>query len=273
MDFRIFFNLAIASIIGLSAGYLTDGIVLYKLSGNIPAIKQDFQRKYMPLSKKNNFKKSIMDADILNIDRGIKKNNKTMKAESVSDIKGYKLVGFVSGSAPMALFKKAGKPVAIVTDKRFLAGVWFLNKVKNSTVYLKNKKTGEIKRFLLAGIKSSIGVSFKPKSASSIEKISLKKSAVVRSLGSINKLFNQVNIVPYFQNKKAIGYQIRYLSPYCILRKAGLRVGDVIVGVNGESTTNPKEIMGMYSQLSNMTSVSLDIIRSGKKKTIFVNME
>lgn len=202
----------------------------------------------------------------------VKKKNvhKGVKVTPSPGIEGYKLIGFVAGTHPIVLFKKANKPVVIV-DKANPLNNWFLKEIKDSVVYMMNKNTGEIKAF-------QMGKKFKEAQGSQeatlpIEHFKLTRKTVEEALKDTNQFFREVRIEPYFQGQRAIGYQLGYLSNSCILRKIGLRRGDVIISVNGEPTTELAKMMDLFNQMQEMTSVNLDILRNGKKKTIFIEIE
>ncbi len=280
------FDILILIALGASLAFLASSLI----SVYIPTVhfsndlKGSQSKKNQPNRK---WDKLILSENIFNVDTGvsIKRKGSTTKiatAKAVSDIDGYKLIGFIRGNNPMALLKKGSKPVVIVTRKRGLKRLWYLYKIDAHGVYLKNKRTGEVKLFKFGKEESGgtqpvltmmNGSYFKPNNANtSIEKVKIKRE-MLSKLGGFNSLFRQMSVVPVFKNGKAYGYRINFLSPVSILKKIGLRVGDVIVSVNGEPTTNPRALMGIYSELKEMNSISINLIRRSKKKTIFVEIE
>ncbi len=279
-----YFGYIIAAFSGIALAYFVTGVIYYSL----PVCNSSLARQqYVASTKKpdnKNITQTVIAYNVFDIDTGttIKKQPLIIKkAKVVSSINGYKLVGFVSGKEPMALFKKAQKPVVIVTKKSGIDNVWLLDTIKEDGVYLKNKKTKEIKKFefpkmtkKLAIFGKTISVTYtKPSYISpGVEKITVTKN-ILNRIGNVNTLFREINIVPVFKNGKAFGYRINYIAPNSVIRKIGLKRGDIIVSINGEPTTSPEKIMGLYSQIKNMTSVNMDIIRNGVKKTIFVDIK
>ena len=275
-----FIDLTIIVILAIASGYLACNIILVLIPQTQKIAATQIARSKTTKKSLNNDLSVVYKANIFDIEiKQAKKVQKKKKIKVVSNISGYRLIGFVASKDPMVLFKKQGKPVVIVTKHQGLDGLWLLYRINPDSVDLKNKKTGEIKRFKFKQKLSNIIKNFNlPKvmqsstKSGSVEKIVVPRT-ILSSLTDINRLFNQVNITPAFSNGKPIGYRINFLSGDCVLRKAGLRVGDIIVSVNGQPTTDPQKIMGMFSQLSQMTSVSIDIIRGGVKKTIFVEIQ
>ncbi len=106
-----------------------------------------------------------------------------------------------------------------------------------------------------------------------ITHITLRKALIEKKMTDFNKFLKNVQINPHFKGSKTIGYRLSYISKASILNRIGLKRGDIIVSVNGKPTSNPLKMMNLYSQLSNMTSINLNILRNGTKKTIFVEVE
>ena len=271
----------ISALLGVAFAYFISGLISYELPVQVKNIPAAVKTGYKTKPKYENMKKTIISENVFDIETGRKSNKIERNVKVASSINGYRLVGFVSGSSPMALFKKSSKPVAIVTKNKGIDGVWILDAIKKDGVYLKNKKTKEVKKFefpsmtkqlSIFGKKLSVTYSKPSYISSNVEKITVSKN-ILKRVGNINTLFRQINIVPVFRHKKAIGYRINYIAPNSVLRKIGLRTGDIVVSINGEATTSPQKIMSLYSQIGSMTNVNLDIIRNGRKKTIFVDIK
>ena len=270
----------IYAFLGIALAYFIDSVIATVL----PSITIQTIEKSRHSSVKNNenIEKLIISKNIFDVNTGLVKKKTVLvkRAKIVSSINGYKLVGFIRGKNPMVLLKKYGKPIAIVTKTKGLNKVWLLYKIEVNGVYLRNRRTGEIKLFkfsnsggksptltLLASqnIYSTLG-------SSGVEKVKVSKS-ILGQVDNLNVLLRQINIVPVFRNGKAYGYVINYLSPNSVLRRIGLRVGDVIVSINGQPTTNPSALINLYAQLKDLNSVSINLIRNSQKKTIFVQIE
>jgi len=271
MDYAIF------ALLGVSLAYFVDSLIFTFLP--IVNVKIVHRNMMVFKNKSQNIEKVVLSKNVLNVDVGIKKPKmvSVAKAKIVSSINGYKLVGFIRGSDPMVLLKKGSKPVVIVTKNKGLDKLWYLYKIADNGVYLKNKKTGEIKLFKFKNQNNSAPVLMfageeSVNGGSSIEKVKVPKS-VLSQVNNLNVLLRQINIVPVFKNGKAYGYRINYLSPNSVLSRIGLRVGDVIVSINGQPTTDPSSLMGLYAQLKDLNSVSINLIRGSQKKTIFVQIE
>ncbi len=277
----------ICFLLGAACSYVFSSFIEFKISPVIhPLIINEnisHTRKIKKLDFQEILEKNIFNAKVEEKTKKIfitKENSKKL----VTEIEGYKLIGFVAGENPVALFKKEKEPVCIVDKKNPLGKKWYLEKIEQGIVFLKNKETGEIKKFniaLLKEIKSgtSLKINYKKnnlskdRSLSNIEKFKIDKKIIDKELADINKFIKQVGITPFFKDGKAIGYRIVYINRKSILPKIGLQRGDVIVKINGVPTNSPTKLADMFAQLKEAENVTLDILRRGKKKTIFIEIE
>ena len=98
--------------------------------------------------------------------------------------------------------------------------------------------------------------------------ITLDRSTVTKSLEDINALLSQVRVLPHYRDGKADGLMLSQIKPNTVFTKMRLRNGDVVKKVNGKAITSPDDIMGFYEELRSAASVSLDIARRGKNRTL-----
>ena len=219
---------------------------------------------------------SILAANIFNVDTGVttkkvKRKVKLSLSNIPNKLTGYKLVGIVMGDSPMALFKKSNKPVVIVTKTEPLEGIWYLNKVWSDRVVLSNRNTNEELEFHLNLIKKDNLNSILGQEK--LVKVSLRRSYVNKILENPSMLLTQINISPYTKDGGIVGYRVNWIARNSLFSKMGLKVGDVIVRVNGESVSNLDKLMAMYQSIDKMSTVTVDIIRRGERKTILVEVE
>jgi general secretion pathway protein C len=98
--------------------------------------------------------------------------------------------------------------------------------------------------------------------------ITLDRSMVTKSLENMNELISQVRVRPHYKDGQADGLMLSQVRPNSFFSKMGLRNGDIIQGVDGEPITSPDDIMDLYEELKEGSSVSLEIGRRGQKKTM-----
>ncbi len=98
--------------------------------------------------------------------------------------------------------------------------------------------------------------------------VTLDRSIVAKSLENISELISQVRVRPHYKNGQADGLMLSQVRPNTLVTKMGLRNGDVIQSVNGEPITSPDDIVDLYEELRSGSSMSLEITRRGKNKTL-----
>ena len=103
---------------------------------------------------------------------------------------------------------------------------------------------------------------------SSSQTVSLQRSDIDHALENVNELMQQVKVMPHFDNGRPEGFRLSGIKTDSLVRKMGLRNGDVITGVNGNTIQTMEDAMTFYQQLSGASSVSLQIKRRGKERNI-----
>lgn len=71
---------------------------------------------------------------------------------------------------------------------------------------------------------------------------------------------------------ETIGLRITGIGRSSALRQAGLRNGDVLVAVNGESVNSPQRGIAVYQRLSTSSSVSVEVLRRGERRRLRVEV-
>jgi len=64
------------------------------------------------------------------------------------------------------------------------------------------------------------------------------------------------------------GLKVNRLAPDAVLRRMGLRPGDVITGFNEQKATNPADAKALLEELEASGEVQVTIQRQGKNQTI-----
>jgi general secretion pathway protein C len=65
------------------------------------------------------------------------------------------------------------------------------------------------------------------------------------------------------------GFQVQQLQPGSLYEKLGLRAGDVIKSVNGQSVNSAEDAMKLYQQMANVASVQIEVLRGGKPEHLY----
>lgn len=105
------------------------------------------------------------------------------------------------------------------------------------------------------------------------QKITLKRSQIESSVKNVNELMKQVKIRPHTENGQAAGLMLSSIQRGSIFRRMGLRSGDVITGVNGNSLVSVDDALKIYENMKSSSNMSIEIKRRGRNRTIDYNIE
>lgn len=103
--------------------------------------------------------------------------------------------------------------------------------------------------------------------------ISVNRSLIDESMKDLNKLMKDVRIRPHFRNGESDGLIVSGIKGGSVFRKLGLRNGDIIMGVDGSKIESVDDAMKLYSGLSDLQKMKVDIKRRGKIQTLNFNIE
>ena len=92
-------------------------------------------------------------------------------------------------------------------------------------------------------------------------------------MGDLNGLMDQAKIRPHFRNGKPDGLTISRIKRDSIFSQLGLRSGDIITGVDGQSIESVDDALKFYNQLKSSSNVNLQIRRRGMPKQIEYTIE
>jgi type II secretion system protein C len=100
----------------------------------------------------------------------------------------------------------------------------------------------------------------------------VSRADVIKELKDINSLMRTIYIGPYYNKNEFVGYRISRIRKDSILDKIGLQSGDVIVRINNDTVENPQKLLQLLSKISDVTAVKIDILRRGKKESLFIEI-
>lgn len=82
-------------------------------------------------------------------------------------------------------------------------------------------------------------------------------------------LLQQLQLVPHRDGKRFVGFRIRTWFPSNPeLQTDRIRVGDVVVSVNGRRIERPEDLMTLWTQLPAATEVSVRVVRGDQEQDI-----
>jgi len=104
-----------------------------------------------------------------------------------------------------------------------------------------------------------------PSNTSSIQ---LDREELESQMADLNELMQQVRIRPFMEGRNPAGFLVSNIKPGSLFSKMGLRNGDVIQGVNGETITTPDQAIELYESLMEGGAIDLDIKRGRRTQKL-----
>lgn len=86
-------------------------------------------------------------------------------------------------------------------------------------------------------------------------------------------MMRQARIIPYMQDGKPAGFKLYAIRPNTLYSKLGLKNGDVVQKINGVEMTDPESALQIYQGVKDAKTVTMDIVRRGKPKTLKFEIE
>jgi general secretion pathway protein C len=90
---------------------------------------------------------------------------------------------------------------------------------------------------------------------------------VEKARSNMNELLKQARLEPNIVNGQTSGFVVRMIRPHTLFTMLGLRLGDVVMQVNGVSLDSPEKALQIFQQLREAKNISISLLRNGKPLT------
>jgi general secretion pathway protein C len=99
------------------------------------------------------------------------------------------------------------------------------------------------------------------------QRVSLRRNMIDQAIQDVGKLATEIRIQP-----SENGLSLSNIKPNSIFRRMGLRNGDVLKSVDGQAIRSVDDALKLYENLKNSDSVSVELQRRGRERTINYNI-
>jgi len=199
----------------------------------------------------------------------VKKETKRIPIEETLSLNDYTLKGTVVCSRcghSIAILEK-GKVTKIVGEGEVFNG-YRLKKVYPDRVIF--SKSGRDIVLLLNRPKNKMPISEVNKEKLPAEKrFFVKRSEVLEEI-STGRFLRYINIVPV---DNPPGLKVNYVNPRSFIYKLGIRPGDIIISINDIRIRTPEDSFSAFEKLKNSDSITIEIIRNGRKQRLNYELE
>lgn len=155
-----------------------------------------------------------------------------------------------------------------------------VKQILREKVIFRNSNTGNLEYIEIPVDQKILLSTEKPFSAAAAPKaeekteFNLKKADIEKELENLPNLLQQALAVPESgADGQVRGYKLVQIQPGSMYEKLGLRIGDVIMNVNGEEVTNPNKAMQMYQDLRSSNNIKITVERNGSPVNLNYNLQ
>ncbi|MCJ8277344.1 MAG: general secretion pathway protein GspC, partial [Bdellovibrionales bacterium] len=109
-----------------------------------------------------------------------------------------------------------------------------------------------------------------------VTNFTFKRTEINKYLENLPQVLQDAKAVPYIapgSGGEVAGFKLVAIKAGSIYEKLGLKRGDIIKGVNGESVDTPQKAMELYQALKSSDSIQLEVTRGGSSTTLNYSLE
>jgi general secretion pathway protein C len=103
--------------------------------------------------------------------------------------------------------------------------------------------------------------------------IRLRPAMLQAMLGQVEDPLKDLTLQPHQTDGVADGLALTGIQPRSVLRRLGLRDGDVITAIDGEPVQSAEQLGVIFERLSSGTGLSLELNRRGRPTTLNFQVE
>ena len=200
-------------------------------------------------------------------------------ANSISSMKGYKLLGLYKSDKKLVIAVAKGKKTSILEKGEKTNGFELISAGRDFVIFKKNSKKFKL---TLENTKNSKNKNSSRKHSPKTNKVQSHKSTeIVEEDGikhipktlltsytkDMDKIWKDVGLSQYKKNGKADGFKVNFVKKGSDIAKLGLRRGDILKAVNAEPL-NFSSAMGFFNNINSLENLTLTVERNGKSEDL-----
>ena len=200
------------------------------------------------------------------------------RARRITPITSFKLIGiYVDDDKNIAVLKKGSKSYVLTTGDKVEG--YLLKKVnENSAIFEMDSQEYEL-RFIEKDLPSSAAVEVnkeaqanEPAKKGDIEQKGsttlIPRSKISQYAGNLAKISKDIGMAPITSGRKLLGFKVRYVRRNSDFAKLGLKRGDIVTAINGESITDYSLPLEIMKNIDSIDSLVLTIKRGNETKEL-----
>lgn len=218
----------------------------------------------------------ILDANILGLDIPEQAPD-TPEPVDISAPFDVRLLGTVTGIKPRAVVRH--EDVFMIAEPGDVIDGWTLEEVlTHSAVFGSGDRREEVLLWTGAPEPEGADTAVRPQEApawsapgSSI-RVSLSREEAQPLLSDPNSLLQMASFKPFTVDGRVNGFQVLSIRPDSVLYRVGLRNGDVLARINGQTLTGPTQLLQAYAGMDRSSLITLDVQRASRMQSFIVEL-
>jgi general secretion pathway protein C len=202
--------------------------------------------------------------------------NASQKATPTAPRQSLTLLGTVAGGREPLAVIGAGKEVKVIRLGEEVSGGGKLTEVERNLVKVKYPDGSEDQIPLYEGgkgkeppapaVKSAAAGSYTIKPVGENRWV-IPRQEAEKARGNLNELLRQARMVPHIVNGQTDGFSVQMIRPNSLFALLGLKVGDIVMQVNGMDLNSPEKALQIFQQLREAKHISIGLKRNGNPLT------
>lgn len=187
-----------------------------------------------------------------------------------------------SESVCMIRCTSAGKDTPIFKAGQKACEVAEVAEIRQDAVVVKNLLSGRLELLKIRNAGRSPGAPVPPlaepiappmvRSSADSVNVTLPKASVEHYLLNLSDLLTSALATPHLGvqvngQRSVDGFELQQIKPGSVIEQLGLKNGDVIAEVNGETLDSLATVMRIFAQVQTSPEASMTVVRAGKKLT------
>ena len=157
-----------------------------------------------------------------------------------------------------------------------------VHEILKDAVVVENLETKRMERLTFPGVMSPVAAP--SPAAEPVEEVAppepvqvvLPREAVQTAIANLPELLSSAFAVPRYREveggQRVIdGFTVTQVKPAGAAEQLGLRTGDVILDVNGQSLDGMPTVMRLFGQLQATPQVTITVLRDGRRMSVVFN--
>lgn len=294
MDFQRIVNyllMALAIIGGIVFGALAGRLINMSLEGDVSVLSEPLSRQVAvrPLQEKDfqiilsrNLFNSAAAGSVEQIDLSSAPLKAGVAVETTAGTGDLRLLGTVVAGAESLALISSGKKTEVFHLGDELAPRVILAEVQRKLVVIDDH--GRRRELPLLQKKGGQSGTLKKKTGTANTagggivalnegRWQISKSVASQARSNLNSLLQTARVIPSVKNGNTVGFKLVELKRGSLLEKIGLKVGDLLVEINGVQLNSPEKALQVFQQVRDANNISLGLVRNGQPRTFEYRLE